>query len=36
MFMKSHNQLFPFIIFKFNLEQIYFPKNQNVKKKSAC
>ena len=32
MFMKCHYQLFPFIIFKFNLEQIYFPKIQNIKK----
>ena len=24
--------LFPFIFFKFNVEQTYFPKNQNIKK----
>ena len=29
MFMKCHYQLFPFIFFNFNLEQIYFPKIQN-------
>ena len=27
-----HYQLFPFIFFNFNLEQIYFPKNQKIKK----
>ena len=32
MFMKCHYQLFPFIFFKFNLEQVYFPKTQNIKK----
>ena len=32
MFMKCHYELFPFIFFKFNLEQIYFPKIQNIKK----
>ena len=32
MFMKCHYQLFPFIFFKFNLEQVCFPKIQNLKK----
>ena len=32
MFMKCHYQLLPFIFVKFNLEQIYFPKIQNIKK----
>ena len=32
MFMKCHYQSFPIIFFKFNLEQIYFPKIQNIKK----
>ena len=32
MFMKCHYQLFPFIFIKSNLEQIYFPKIQNIKK----
>ena len=36
MFLKCHYQLFPFIFFKFHLEQIYFPKIQNIKKTSAC
>ena len=30
--MKCHYLQFPFIFFKFNLEQIYFPKIQNFKK----
>ena len=29
MLMKCHYQLFPYIFFKFNLEQIYFPEIQN-------
>ena len=32
MFMKCHYQLFPYIFFKFNLEQIYCPKIKNIKK----
>ena len=32
MFMKCYYQLFPFIFFKFNFEQIYFPKIMNIKK----
>ena len=32
MLMKCHYQLFPYIFFKFNLEQIYFPEIQNIKK----
>ena len=30
--MTCYYQLFPFIFLKFNLEQIYFPKIQNIKK----